>query len=69
VTVDEFWLLISANASSLSATAPDTIVKDLAATDPAARASGFSRIFFHDALTRTVLEWTPSAGWKAVTRP
>jgi hypothetical protein len=69
VTVDEFWLLVTANASALSATAPDTMVQDLAATDPAARASGFFRIFFHDVLTRTVLEWTPSTGWKAVTRP
>jgi hypothetical protein len=67
-SVNEFWLLVTANASALSATAPDTMAADLAATESTCRASGFARIYFHDALTNTVLEWSSGAGWRAVSR-
>jgi hypothetical protein len=67
-TVAEFLLLVTANSSSVSSTAPDTTADDLVETDAAARASGFSRIFFHDVLTCSVLEWTPTTGWRVATR-
>lgn len=62
-TVDELWLLITANASSVSSTAPDTNLEDLAPLQVDLERSGFVRVYFHDVLTRSVLEWHRGTGW------
>lgn len=64
--VDELWLLITANASSASSTAPDTGISDVTPLEKALKHSGFARVYFHDVLTRLVLEWRPHAGWADV---